>query len=112
MHMSTTYGLACTVREKFQNQASAKDHNLRVLVAHANLYDNLLQVLNQEPQIPEEKEEEVDPRVVHIESVARERRNRNIKFAPAARHPRHETNSAVTSSPEATPAGKRDQLRE
>jgi len=118
MYMSHTYGLACTVREKFQNQAAAKDHNLRVLVAHANLYDNLLQVLHQDQQIPEEKVDEVDPRVVHIENVARERRQQNIKRAASTTHLRHTAGPAATSetdmkkSPIAIPAGRNNQSRE
>lgn len=45
MSMAETYFLASKARTKLTREASRQDHNLRVLVSHANLLDNLMDAL-------------------------------------------------------------------
>lgn len=45
MSMAETYFLASQARTKLTREARRNDHNLRVLVSHANLLDNLMDAL-------------------------------------------------------------------
>ena len=42
MSLTQTYYVASTARSKLGREANRADHNLRVLVGHANLLDNLM----------------------------------------------------------------------
>jgi len=46
MSIAETYLLASKARTKLTNEASKQDHDLRVLVCHANLLDNLMETIH------------------------------------------------------------------
>jgi hypothetical protein len=53
MSMAETYFLASKAQSKLTHEASKNNHNLRVLVSHANLLDNLMESLSKKKMLPE-----------------------------------------------------------
>lgn len=53
MSMAETYFLASKAQSKLTHEASKSNHNLRMLVSHANLLDNLMESLSKKKMVPE-----------------------------------------------------------
>lgn len=53
MSMAEIYFLASKAQSKLTHEASKSNHNLRVLVSHANLLDNLMESLSKKKMVPE-----------------------------------------------------------
>ncbi|KAF5097135.1 hypothetical protein D0Z03_001481 [Geotrichum reessii] len=53
MSMAETYFLASKAQSKLTHEASKNNHNLRMLVSHANLLDNLMESLSKKKMLPE-----------------------------------------------------------
>lgn len=84
MPIAETYFLASKARSKLSREASRHDHNLRVLVSHANLLDNLMDSL-------------AEKRRAGIQSTIAATKASN-KHATFAELPKPDRSSAVASS--------------
>ncbi|KAI1936055.1 hypothetical protein LOZ58_004896 [Ophidiomyces ophidiicola] len=77
MTITQTYFLAHTARAKLSREASRPDHNLRLLVGHANMLDLLMLELSE----AEREQERWFNHSVHGASAAPERQNKHIEWA-------------------------------